>query len=334
MDTTYTDEQLLLRETADQMATELGARPDEINSQRGDDKGPGLLSETGLYGMRLPESLGGVGATAVDVAIVAESFASTAAVVPFVGPALASDLVARLDPGAAAELADDAARLTIALGDDFLYGAARLQIAWDSANAATALQVDLVGSICRVARLTIGDEIAGADLSRSVHEALSADQLAEFGTAEFEGWLAFALTCVSADLIGVMSGSLDLALDHLKNRNQFGRPLGAFQALQHLVADAYVLLEGARSGVLHSAWAVDNAEPGEALMAARVAKAYCAGAALKVTETAMQVHGGMGITWESPCHLFLRRAYFDNVTLGDEQVQLAEIADARLGATA
>jgi alkylation response protein AidB-like acyl-CoA dehydrogenase len=334
MDTTYTDEQLLLRETAIQMATELGAKPDEIDSQRGADRGATLLTETGLYGMRLPEALGGDAAGTVDVAIVAESFASTAAVVPFVGPAIAADLLGRIDPGAATELAADSARLTVALGEDFLVGTGATPIAWDSANATTALEVSVHGGVHRVGNLSIGEEIPSADLTRSVHRAVAGEPVAELGRDGFEGWLAFSLSCVAADLIGVMSGSLDLALDHAKNRNQFGRPLGAFQALQHLIADAFVLLEGARSGVLHAAWAVDNLAPAEALQAARVAKAYCAGAALRVTETSMQIHGGMGITWESPCHLFMRRAYFDNVTLGDEEAQLAAIADSRLGVAA
>jgi len=334
MDTTFTDEQDLLRETARRMAADLRAVPDELESQRGADKGLSLLTETGLYGMRLPESLGGSGAGAVDVAIVAEAFASTAAAVPFVGPAIAADLLGRLDHGRVGALAEDPGRLTLALGEDFLPGSSARRIAWDSTYAKTALFVDDENGAYRVERLPVDEEIANADLSRSVHRALPGDQLAEIGGEDFEAWLAFALACVSADLVGVMSGSLDLALEHAKSRQQFGRPLASFQALQHRIADAYVLLQGARSGVLYAAWAVDNSSPSAALLAARVAKAYCAGAALQVTETAMQILGGMGITWESPSHLYLRRAYFDNVSFGDEQAQLAAIADERLGRAA
>jgi len=129
-------------------------------------------------------------------------------------------------------------------------------------------------------------------------------------------WTALGLTLDCADLVGVMRGAVDLAVGYASDRRQFDRPIGSFQAVQHLLADAFVLMEGSRSVVLHAAWSVDALEPDDALAAAAVAKAYCARAARTVCETAIQVHGGIGNTWECVAHVFLRRALLSTDVLG------------------
>ena len=91
---------------------------------------------------------------------------------------------------------------------------------------------------------------------------------------------------------------LDATVDYAAERRQYGVPIGSFQAVQHLLAEARTLMEGSLSVALHAAWAVDALEPAAALGAGRVAKAYCARAARTVCETAIQVHGGIGNTWE------------------------------------
>ncbi|MBV8958003.1 MAG: hypothetical protein JO087_04480, partial [Actinobacteria bacterium] len=118
--------------------------------------------------------------------------------------------------------------------------------------------------------------------------------------------LGLALTC--ADLVGVMRGAIDLATEYASARQQFGVPVGSFQAVQHLLADAFVAMEGSRSVALHAAWAVDALPPDEALTAASLAKAYCSRAARTVCETGIQVHGGIGNTWDCLAHFYLRRA--------------------------
>jgi hypothetical protein len=120
--------------------------------------------------------------------------------------------------------------------------------------------------------------------------------------------LTAGLALTSADLVGVMQGALDLAVDYAKDRKQYGQPVGAFQAVQHLLADAAVVTEGARSVMLHAAWAVGALDEADALAAASVAKAYCARAARDVCETSIQVHGGIGNTWDCLAHVYLRRA--------------------------
>ena len=120
----------------------------------------------------------------------------------------------------------------------------------------------------------------------------------------------------SADLVGVMRGALDLTTDYARARRQYGAPIGSFQAVQHLLADAFVAMEGSRSIVLHAAWAVDALPAPDALAAASAAKAYCARAARTVCETAVQVHGGIGNTWDCLAHVFLRRALLSSDVLG------------------
>jgi alkylation response protein AidB-like acyl-CoA dehydrogenase len=103
--------------------------------------------------------------------------------------------------------------------------------------------------------------------------------------------------------------------------------------VQHLLAEACCLLEGSLSVVLHASWAVDNLAPDDALTAGRVAKAYCARAANDVCETAIQVHGGIGNTWECMVHVFLRRALLSSQWFGDDADQLRQLGRARLGVT-
>jgi alkylation response protein AidB-like acyl-CoA dehydrogenase len=147
-----------------------------------------------------------------------------------------------------------------------------------------------------------------------------------------DGWLALALVAVSADAIGVMSSALTRAVDYAKERVQYGVKIGSFQAIQHMCADAFVQIEASASLNRYAAWAVDALACDEALLAARVAKAYSSSVAREVTETVMQVFGGIGQTWEHVAHLHTRRALTDRALFGDESHHLLDIADARLGA--
>ena len=138
-------------------------------------------------------------------------------------------------------------------------------------------------------------------------------------------WTALGLALGCADLVGVMRGAVDLAVGYASDRRQFGRPIGSFQAVQHLLADAFVLMEGSRSVALHAAWSVDALGPVGALAAASVAKAYCARAARTVCEIGIQVHGGIGNTWECLAHVYLRRALLSSDLLGGADASLDRV---------
>jgi len=134
-----------------------------------------------------------------------------------------------------------------------------------------------------------------------------------------------------ADLVGICAAALEGAVDHAREREQFGRPIGSFQAVQHLCADQLVSVEASRSITWQAAWAVDALTSAEALAAAQVAKAYCSEMARTVCEAVIQVWGGLGMTWECPAHRYLRRALLDRQLLGNERDLLAAIARERLG---
>jgi alkylation response protein AidB-like acyl-CoA dehydrogenase len=151
------------------------------------------------------------------------------------------------------------------------------------------------------------------------------------GRDDLDAWSALGLALGSADLVGLMRGVIAQSVAYARERRQYGVPIGSFQAVQHLLAEAHCLMEGACSAALHPAWAVDALPPAAALESARVAKAYCARAARTVCETAVQVHGGMGNTWDCIVHVYLRRALLSSRWFGDDAAQLRRLAETRLG---
>jgi len=144
-------------------------------------------------------------------------------------------------------------------------------------------------------------------------------------------WTALGLRLTSADLVGLMRGVLELAVAYGGRAPTIRVPVGSFEAVQHLLADAHCLMEGSISVALHASWAVDDLPPADARTAGRVAKAYCARAARDVCETAVQVHGGIGNTWECLVHVFLRRALLSSQWFGDDGEQLRQLERERLG---
>ena len=132
-------------------------------------------------------------------------------------------------------------------------------------------------------------------------------ELTELSHDDAARWYALALTATTADLVGAARGTLALATEYAKMREQYGATIGSYQAVRHLLAESLALIEGCVSVLRHAAWAVDELPPVEAIEAARIAKIYCARSARTVCETSIQVHGGIGNTWECLAHVYLRR---------------------------
>jgi hypothetical protein len=132
-------------------------------------------------------------------------------------------------------------------------------------------------------------------------------ELGELSDEDAGRWRALALAVTCADLVGAARGAQALAVDYAKVREQYGATIGSYQAVGHLLAESLALIEGSISVLRHAAWAVDELPAAEAIEAAKVAKIYCARAALTVCETSIQVHGGIGNTWECLAHVYLRR---------------------------
>jgi alkylation response protein AidB-like acyl-CoA dehydrogenase len=262
-------------------------------------------------------------ASAVEVALVAEELARGLADAPFLGPTLAAELRRRAGAGPATEpevvlFAPDLS------GPATVDGAAPApaSVAVDARSAAVALALVPGPGGAVLVTVPIGVTSPRTDLTRaSGLPAVGARPVPVAGArplsaADLDGWTALGLAVTCAELVGTMRGAVKLACGYAAVRQQYGKLIGSFQAVQHLLADAHVATEGSRSIALYAAWAVDALPPGEALAAAATAKAYCARSARSVCETAIQVHGGIGNTWECLAHLFLRRAILSSDTLG------------------
>jgi alkylation response protein AidB-like acyl-CoA dehydrogenase len=346
VDVTLTEEQQLLVSTvktlAQRFATTGGAVTDRAGP--GGVTGPDpaaawrAVAGMGLPGLLVPEHLGGSGPCALDAALVMEELARRLVPVPLLGTLLAAALAAGVSgPAPGAQLARALAageRAGCVVLDDELLGLAPGGVAWDWSEDALVLALDagsMGGGVVVEARA--GRKLAAIDPTRALAAAGDGERgqrLGELTADELLRWEAQALALICADLVGTLSGTLDAAVAHARVREQFGRPVGSFQAVQQLAAAQHALVEAARSCTWHAAWAVDALAPDAAHQAASVAKAYCSEIARPVAEAAIQIWGGLGMTWECVAHLYLRRALLDRRVLGDEDHQLSVIADRRL----
>jgi hypothetical protein len=282
MDVRLTAEQRQLRDAAAKLADDLG--PGSVQDLADDSRITRLdkqIETTGWRSLRSDEASG------VEVAIVAEEFGRGLVDAPFLGPVLADDL--------ARQVGADGTGSTIAVGGHAI----------DARGYQRALTLD--GTTVSAADL--GAVRAAVDLTRATADlAGTAVAVGDLDSDAAERWLALALATTSADLVGTARGAHTLACDYAKIREQYGKSIGSYQAVAHLLAESLALIEGSVSVLRHAAWAVDELAPAEAIRAGRVAKIYCARAARTVCETAIQVHGGIGNTWECLAHVYLRRA--------------------------
>lgn len=138
-----------------------------------------------------------------------------------------------------------------------------------------------------------------------------------------------ALAALALEAVGIAQRALELGVEHAKNREQFGKPIGSFQAVSHKLADTYVETELARSIAYWAAWCVAN-EDAQASVAAASAKCYAADAAVAACERSIQVHGGIGMTWEHVLHRYYKRAMWIQAFGGYGSQLRAEVASALL----
>jgi alkylation response protein AidB-like acyl-CoA dehydrogenase len=138
-----------------------------------------------------------------------------------------------------------------------------------------------------------------------------------------------ALAGLAAEAVGVGQRALELGVQHAGEREQFGRPIGVYQAVSHRLADVFVAVEGARSLALWAAWSVEHDSP-DADQAVAAAKADASEAAVLACEVAIQVHGGIGFTWEHALHRFYKRALGTAAWLGWPAEHRAKVASSLL----
>jgi Acyl-CoA dehydrogenase, C-terminal domain len=275
-------------------------------------------------------------ASGVEPAIVAEELGRGLADVSFLGPTLAVELRRLVgappgDPGETVVL--DAHLAPVVHGGNAESVPA---VAIDTQGCTRALLLAPGSDGYVLAQIDLPATPSGLDLTRPSVVLGSLSALAPVEGAhrvmtedDLTRWTALALSLSSADLVGTMRGAVELASEYAKERRQYGAAIGSFQAVQHMLADAFALMEGSRSIALHAAWAVDALSAPDALAAAAAAKGYCARAARDVCETAIQVHGGVGNTWECLAHVYLRRALLSSDVCGDARVNVARVLNDR-----
>jgi alkylation response protein AidB-like acyl-CoA dehydrogenase len=144
-------------------------------------------------------------------------------------------------------------------------------------------------------------------------------------TAAFTHTLAFAAAMLAAEQLGGAERTLALSLDQAKQRKQFGRIIGSFQAIKHKLADMLLLVESARSAAYYAACTAAES-PADLPEAASIARAYCSEAFSRCAADAIQIHGGMGFTWDHPAHLYFKRARASATLLGDPAYHREQVA--------
>ncbi|MBA2336882.1 MAG: acyl-CoA/acyl-ACP dehydrogenase [Acidimicrobiia bacterium] len=160
--------------------------------------------------------------------------------------------------------------------------------------------------------------------------SVGADARLERGGAEVVAELYdLAAVGLAFESVGGASRGLDMSVSYAKQRMQFGRPIGSFQAVKHTCADMLVAVESARSAAYYAGWAASAGDP-ELRIAAPLAKAFCTDAYYSVAADTIQVHGGIGFTWEHDAHLYFKRAKTSQLMLGNSAAWRAELAD-RIG---
>ena len=160
-------------------------------------------------------------------------------------------------------------------------------------------------------------------VGRLVLEAEPAVRLG--GEVMVERLLDRAATGLCAEMLGAAERVLHMTVDYAKDRVQFGRAIGSFQAVKHRCADMLVDVEGMRSAAYFAAWAVGAGDP-DAAAASSTAKVWCSDASRRVMASGLQVHGGIGFTWEHDLHLFVKRAQLDQVSFGDARAHRDRLA--------
>jgi alkylation response protein AidB-like acyl-CoA dehydrogenase len=337
----YTEEQRMLDDAVRKFARDYGLNsPADLKVV---DRAAGwkALSEMGLAGLRARDASGKPMASAVEIAIATGALAERLVPLPLLGSAIFPTELLALAQAPAERLSavSEGRQLVCILFDAELASVAEEGVqtaySWDCQGAELGLSITPSGSDFMVAvhPIVSATDHKGADLTRAISQLEIGAPVERYklSAGDRDRWLAFALTLLAADILGAMRGALNGAVEYSKVRIQYKVPIGSFQAVQHLCSESLVKITGTLGTVNYAAWSIDEMSPAEALLAARTAKAYAASVGRQVCETVMQVYGGLGQTWESIAHLYLRRVMVSTYLLGGLQSMLGGIADARLG---
>jgi alkylation response protein AidB-like acyl-CoA dehydrogenase len=294
------------------------------------------LCELGWPGIAISEEHGGQGLGAIELSILCEELGRALAPVPFLASAMAACVIERAGTDEQRErwLPGLASGETIGALASAVDGTAELVVSAPEAGVIVLVEEDGSGRLLtpEVAEVSA---IPAIDPTRSAARVSAADGAGEALEHGCPG-LGHALVAVSAELLGVSERALEMTLEYVKDRKQFGVPVGAYQAVSHRCAQMLLDTEKARSTTAYAAWSADSNPDGLA-EAAAMAKAAASDAGREVTASAIQAHGGIGFTWEADVHWLYKRAQIDSVLLGGasrHHARLAGILADRVSASA
>ena len=327
MDFGFTDDQREIQRTARSLLTER-ARPERVRehaeARTTDTELWKELCELGWPGIAVSEENGGGGLGRIELSILCEELGRALAPVPFLPSVMASTMIEHAGSPEQREqwlpgLASGASFGALASASD---GTAELVVGAGEADVIVLVEED------GRARL-----VASADAELTPLEAIdptrSAARVRAQGGEELPGDVAGgvdrALVAISSELVGVCERALEMTVAYVKDRKQFGVPVGAFQAVSHRCAQMLLDTEKARSATAFAAWCAD-ADPDGLPEAAAMAKAAASDAGREVTASAIQAHGGIGFTWEADVHWLFKRAQLDAALLGGGARQRAHLA--------
>ena len=324
MDFGLTDDQKDIQRTARELLADR-AKPERVREHaeagRTDDELWTELSQLGWPGIAVAEEHGGQGLGAVELTLLCEETGRVVAPVPFLPSVLAATLIEYGGSDAQRE------RWLGGLAGGELRGAAGAPGAIPGAAGADVVVVVEDGA-ARIAGAA-GSPAESIDPTRP---AARVDGAGEELPGDVTVALDRALVAVAAELVGVCSRALEMTVQFVQERKQFGTPVGAFQAVSHRCAEMLLATEKSRSAVAYASWAADS-DPEALPEAAAMAKAAASDAGREVTAAAIQLHGGIGFTWEADVHWLYKRAQVDALLLGGaaaHRARLARLVGARM----
>jgi alkylation response protein AidB-like acyl-CoA dehydrogenase len=339
-----------------------------MESERGYDERawPRLAKELGIVGLIVPEANGGAGLGPVELAIVMEEMGRVLFCAPYLSTAVLATLALRTaaEPQQATELlraiAEGRTIATLAFAEeDGRYEAAGVELR--AAKDGSAYRLDgiknyvvdgHIADVILVAARLDGDvslfRVQGGapglerhllptlDLTRKLarleFSSTPAVQIGRSGDLAqvFERVFALAAAALAAEQVGGAQRCLEMSTEYAKTRIQFGRPIGSFQAIKHKCSDMLVEVELARSAAYYAGFRAAEGDDEELFSTAHMAKAYCSEAFFHAAAETIQIHGGMGFTWEHPAHLYFKRAAASARLFGGSAEHRAALA-SRLG---
>ncbi len=282
------------------------------------------LSELGWPGIAVSEQYGGQGLGQIELSILCEELGRALAPVPFLASAMAATVI---EHGGSDQLREKwlpglASGETVGALGAAVDGTAELVIGAPDAQVIVLVEDDGGARVLAAedAELTAIESIDPTRSAASVSGGDSGDELPDGCVG-----LGRALICVSSELVGVCDRALAMTVEYVKDRKQFGVPVGSYQAVSHRCAQMLLDTEKARSTAAFAAWTAD-ADPERLAETAAMAKAAASDAGREVTAAAIQMHGGIGFTWEADVHWLFKRAQVDAALLGGAGRHRAQIA--------